>query len=436
MLSSGKIIRLNRIFNPRDGRAVCVAADHGWMSDVTPNVLNLKHILGEVVAGGADAILMSFGTAQRLGSMLRGKNSPAMLIRADWMNLPRLGGSNVSNVLPVLHFKKIASSQAKDALLVGASAITIYYFIGYSDEFEALNIEQSADFAKECRKIGLPLIIEPMAVGGMVTGVNIAEILTTSARIAVEIGADVLKIPYTGDVHTFRKLVSEAKVPVLVLGGAKSDVPQDALELVDEALQAGASGTVFGRNVTKAKDPRKMVQDICALVHEGKTVEEIFGGGAKPWLWHGRDTTGEKPFRIPSLRGVSRNCTGCLLCELACEQWHHPGQFSTDGVRLRIKSKPIDDKPPLHRVVVCTMCGQCVKVCKRHALMIGSKGYLELNRAECDNCGKCIEVCPFELMWADEEGKPIFCDMCGGTPQCVRWCKSGAIIVKYQKQST
>jgi class I fructose-bisphosphate aldolase len=393
------------------------------MSDVTPNVLNLKHILGEVVAGGADAVLMSFGTAMRLGYMFRGKDSPAVLIRADWMNLPRLGGSNMSNVLPVLHFKKIASSQAKDALLVGASGITIYYFVGYSDEFEALNIEQAAEFAKECRKIGLPLIIEPMAVGGMVTGVNISEILVASARIAVEIGADALKIPYTGDVHTFRKLINEAKVPVLVLGGAKSDFPRDALELVDEALQAGASGTVFGRNVTKAKDPRKMVQDICALVHKGRSIEEILNRGIR------FEKEGRRQGKL-GLGGVSRNCTGCLLCELACGQQHYPGQFGTNGARLRIQSKPIDDKPPLHRVVVCTMCGQCVKACERHALVIGSKGYLELDQAVCDGCGECIEACPFELMWLDKEGKPIFCDMCEGSPQCVKWCKSEAIVVR------
>jgi len=255
--SPGKTARLNRLFNPKDGRALCVAADHGWMSDVTPNVMELERILQQVVDGGADGILISYGTALRLGHYLRGKYSPVMLIRADWMNMPRLGGSNVSNVLPVVNFRKMATSFARDALLVGASAITIYYFIGYSDEFEAINIKQASVFARECRKVGLPLIIEPMAVGGMVTGVNIAEVLIASARIAVEIGADALKIPYTGDIYTFRLLVEQAKVPVLVLGGAKSDVPRDALELVDEALRAGASGTVFGRNVTKAKDPKK-----------------------------------------------------------------------------------------------------------------------------------------------------------------------------------
>ncbi|MDZ7376510.1 MAG: hypothetical protein ONB13_07800, partial [candidate division KSB1 bacterium] len=141
--SPGKTARLNRLFNPKDGKAVCVAADHGWMSDPTENVIQLKRILEQVVAGGADGVLMSFGTALRLGYLFQGKDKPAILIRADWMNLPRLGGANVSNVLPVIKFRKMATSRAKDALQMGASAITIYYFIGYSDEFEAINIEQA-----------------------------------------------------------------------------------------------------------------------------------------------------------------------------------------------------------------------------------------------------------------------------------------------------
>jgi len=381
--TSGKTARMNRLFNPNDGKAVCVAADHGWMSDPTANVINLKNILGQVVAGGADGVLMSFGMAQRLGYMFQGKDKPAILIRADWMNLPRLGGANVSNVLPVINFRKMATSRARDALQMGASAITIYYFIGYSDKFEAINIEQAAVFAQECRKVGLPLIIEPMAVGGMVTGVNIAEILIASARIAAEIGADALKIPYTGDVMTFKQLVDQAKVPVLVLGGAKSDVPRDALELVDEALRAGASGTVFGRNVTKAKDPQKMVQDLCALVHGVKTIDEIFETSAR---------------RRVKLRADSINCVGM--------------------------------EPPLNKVSVCTLCEACVKACEPGAIVLNEKGYLELKKELCTHCGACAEACPHNVIWFDEDENPILCDMCGGDPQCVRWCKYDAILLK------
>ena len=417
-ISAGKAARLNRLFNPADHRAVCVAADHGWMSDPTPNVIELERILKLVVEGGADGILISYGTALRLGHLMRGKNSPAMLIRADWMNMPRLGGSNVSNVLPAVNFRKMATSFASDALRVGASAITIYYFIGYSDEFEEINIEQSAIFAQECRKVGLPLIIEPMAVGGMVTGVNIAEILIASGRIAAEIGADALKIPYTGDVKSFKKLVDQAGVPVLVLGGAKSDVPRDALELVDEALQAGAAGTVFGRNVTKAKDPRKMVADICALVHEGKSIDEILG---------------EKRDGYFRLKSIPKNCIGCRLCEIVCERFHETG-YGTYRARLRIEFPKIGDEIKGFKPVICTLCGKCVKACPTGALVIGEKGYLVLDADKCTGCGECVTACPYDVIFLDDNGKPVFCDLCAGDPQCVKWCKEGALITSEMRR--
>lgn len=416
-LSSGKTVRLNRLFNPSDGRAVCVAADHGWMSDPTPNVLELRRILEQVVLGGADGVLVSYGTALRMGSFFEGKHSPALLIRADWMNMPRLGGSNVSNILPAVNFKKKATSSAKDALLVGASAITIYYFIGYSDEFEAANIEQAATFAKECRKVGLPLIIEPMAVGGIVTGVNITEILIASARIAAEIGADALKIPYTNDIKSFKKLIDEAGVPVLVLGGAKSDEPRDALELVDEALRAGASGVVFGRNVTKARDPRKMVADICSLVHGEKTIDEILGIGAKK---RGR------------LRPVAVNCTGCLVCEVVCTHYHS-AEYGQEKKRLRIEFKYRPNEPHTSKPIVCPLCEKCVDACQEGALKIGTEGHLVLEKDRCDACGDCVTACPLHLVMLDEDGTPIFCDLCEGNPQCILWCKRQAIVLTEHK---
>jgi DhnA family fructose-bisphosphate aldolase class Ia/Fe-S-cluster-containing hydrogenase component 2 len=418
-LSPGKTARLNKLFNPKDGRAVCVAADHGWMSDPTPNVLELKRILEQVVSGGADGVLVSFGTAMRMGNLFEGKNSPALLIRADWMNMPRLGGTNVSNILPVVNFKKKATSLASDALMVGASAITIYYFIGYSDEFEALNIEQAAIFAQACRKIGLPLIIEPMAVGGMVTGVNVAELLIASGRIAAEIGADVLKIPYTNDVKTFKKLIEEAGIPVLVLGGAKSDDPRDALELVDEALCAGASGTVFGRNVTKARDPKKMVADICSLVHSEKTIDEILRIGTKK---RGR------------LRPIAANCTGCQICEMVCSHYHS-SVYGQNKNRLRIEFRSRPNEPHIPKPIVCPLCDRCVEACKVGALKVGTDGYLVLERNLCNACGDCVTACPLHLVMLDIDGKPIFCDLCEGDPQCIAWCKRGAIVLTEMKRA-
>lgn len=415
-MGSGKKERLRRIFDPADGRAVCVAADHGWMSDMTFNVVQLKRITKQVVEGGADAILMSFGQANRLGHLLQGRNTPALLVRADWMNMPRLGGANeIINAVPVQKLKRVAAGQAKDALELGASAITIYYFIGYSDQFEAQNVESLAVFARECSRIGLPCIIEPLAVGGMVTGLNMAKLLQSAARIAVEIGADALKIPYTNDLESFRELVRGCEVPVMMLGGARSFLERDALEIVEEGLNAGASGVVFGRNVTKAEDPADMVRKIKMLVHEGKSVDEIYLG-----------TKGKMKLKVNSDK-----CTGCELCLLACHSKH----FNTAGkdkAALRVEKGDVDKwegENPLNSPVVCTLCGKCIDTCPVDAFSFDEEtGALSLNRELCTECGACIKVCPVDVLKLNCDGL-IYCDLCGGQPNCVKWCEKGAIEI-------
>lgn len=408
----GKKVRLNRIFNAQDQRALCVAADHGWMTDPTDNVINLETVLKQVIAGGADALLVSFGTAVRYSHLLKGRGSPALLLRADWMNLPRLGagGASDSNILPAQKFKRVAAASAEDALSMGASGITIYYFIGYSDEFEAENLENCAWFARACERIGLPLIIEPIATGGMVTGTTGTELLIASARIATEIGADALKIPYTGDIESFARLVKDAQIPVLMLGGARSKTPRDALELVEEGLEAGASGIVFGRNITRAKDPEKMVRDIQQLIHSNKTVDEIL----------------KKPGPL-KLKTDSKLCTGCRICEMQCTFFHNKTYGQLSKARLRIESRDKGNK-----IFYCTLCKKCIKACEPGALQINQAvGCIELDKAKCNGCKKCVGVCPMQVVLFDEtEENPLFCDLCNGIPQCVKWCPEEAIKIK------
>ncbi|MCZ7545221.1 MAG: 4Fe-4S dicluster domain-containing protein [Anaerolineae bacterium] len=417
-MNAGVQQRINRILNPRDGRAVCVAADHGWMSDFTPNVAELERIVGQVVAGGADAILMSYGQAQRLGHLLAGRDTPALLVRADWMNMPRLGASNVANAVPQQELRHLPISHAADALRVGASGITIYLFLGYSDDLEASNLEECAAFAQECRRIGLVCIIEPLAVGANVTGANIVDILTLGARMVVEAGADMLKIPYTGDVATMRRLVEVAGVPVLVLGGARSKRDRDGLDLVAEAFEAGAAGTVFGRNVTKAPDPAQMVRNLCALAHGGASVDDVLA---------------PEPVDVIRLKGLAEKCTGCRLCEIACSAYHgHGGNPLYAVVRVHAPEtfsvKRRYQYTPMH----CTLCGKCVEACPEGALVIAD-GVVRWDSAKCQGHGACVEACPLGVVaWqpaGNGAGVPLFCDLCGGDPQCAAQCPEEAIVI-------
>ncbi len=321
-MKTGLQSRMDRLFNRHgDGRAVCVAADHGYMSDVTPNVVELIPVTEAVIAGGVDGILLSPGQAKRLAPYFQGRNGPALILRADWMNMPRLGTSNVANAVPqrlLFHQKVLTAQQALD---LGATAITIYLFLGYNDRVETTGIDVCAKFVSECRQVGLPCIIEPLAYGGQVTGANIVEILTLGARMAVEIGADALKIPYTGDVESFRNLVDIAGVPVLVLGGARSDHERDALELFAEGLEAGGSGCLMGRNVTKSPDPKGMVAQLAGIAHRNWTVDRALR--TEDWNY-------------VRLKAQPAKCTGCQLCVVACVASHGSGDYSTHLSRLRI----------------------------------------------------------------------------------------------------
>jgi len=421
-MKSGLSARLERLFNRHgDGRAICVAADHGYMSDVTVNVVQLRLVVEAVIRGGADGILLSPGQAVRLAPLFQGRQGPALILRADWMNMPRLGTSNVANAVPqrlLLHEKIIS---ARQALSLGASAITIYLFLGYSDRIETKGIDNCARFVSECREAGLPCIIEPLAYGGQVTGANIVEILTLGARMAVEIGADALKIPYTGDVESFRQLIRVSGVPTLVLGGARSDNERDALELYAEAQQAGASGCLMGRNVTKSPDPGAMIEQLSGIAHKNWTVDQALHGEAWDFL---------------RLKAKPALCTGCNLCVVACVGNHDGGSYGTAQALLRIDPGRL---PGQHRVMFCTSCQKCIDVCPRDALRWHPQsGAVELLIERCDNCSECIQICPTGVIIHSDRGitfddgrlldwYPLVCDLCGGAPECVRICPTGAI---------
>jgi class I fructose-bisphosphate aldolase len=420
---------MDRLFNRHgDGRAVCVAADHGYMSDVTPNVVRLRSIAEAVIEGGVDGILLSPGQARRLAPLFKGRAGPALILRADWMNMPRLGTSNVANSVPqrlLMHQKVVTARQALD---LGASAITIYLFLGYNERIEATGVEICAQFVSECRSVGLPCIIEPLAYGGQVTGANIVEILTLGARMAVEIGADALKIPYTGDVDSFRRLVEVSGVPVLVLGGARSDNERDALELFAEGVEAGAKGCLMGRNVTKSPDPRRMVERLCGIAHSGWTVERAMRAEDFPFI---------------RLKAHPANCTGCQLCLVACVASHDGRGYGVNLSRLRIEP---GGKPGQHKVMFCTLCKKCIDICPSQAFRWHPEtAAVELLVDRCNQCDECVKICPtgvivhsdqgFQIAWGESlEWFPVVCDLCGGEPECTAICPTGAIFVSGRKE--
>ena len=246
--------------------------------------------------------------------------------------------------------------------------------------------------------------------------------------MAVEIGADALKIPYTGDVESFRNLVAVAGVPVLVLGGARSDNERDALELFAEGLEAGGSGCLMGRNVTKSPDPRGMVAQLCGIAHQNWTVDRAL----RTDTWN-----------YVRLKAHPAKCTGCQLCVVACVASHDNGVYGTNLSRLRIDP---GRKHGQHKVMFCTLCKKCLDICPTDALRWHAEsGAVELLVDRCTACDECVQICPTEVIVHSDKGiqlasgdmldwYPVVCDMCAGEPECAIICPTGAIFTAERKE--
>jgi len=247
--------RLSRIFC-RDGRALIVAFDHGLIDGPARGMERPAETLAKIVAGGADAILTSYGAATRFAREI----APlGLILRLDG------GGTKLGKMGPGSQFYTV-----QDALRLGADAVAVSAFPGSPQEETTLHT--LATVIGEAHAWGLPVMGE-MVPGGFDSGpeYRTAESIAIAARVAAELGADWVKIPYADG---FDRVVETCYVPTVILGGARKGSERAMLETIRHALDAGAAGVAIGRNIFQADDPAAMTAAVAAIVHKGAAVDE------------------------------------------------------------------------------------------------------------------------------------------------------------------
>jgi DhnA family fructose-bisphosphate aldolase class Ia len=117
---------------------------------------------------------------------------------------------------------------------------------------------------------GVPLLAMVYPRGKNVPDEKDVEMVKLAARVGAELGADIVKVPYTGSADSFRGVVEGCPVPVVIAGGSKlSD--EETLEMIEGAVKSGCAGLSMGRNAFQHEHPEKLVAAACAIVHEGAT---------------------------------------------------------------------------------------------------------------------------------------------------------------------
>jgi fructose-bisphosphate aldolase/2-amino-3,7-dideoxy-D-threo-hept-6-ulosonate synthase len=263
MIDVGRQIRYNRIVNPETGRTVMVPLDHGIILGPLAGIENPTVTVRHVVAGGANAVIFNAGLA--------------LSIYREYMN--RCGAIfNLTNIITDESELTLISS-VENAVRSGAEGVSVQVQIGSPHERDMLNNVRLV--ADECSRWSMPLLLMMYPTQDLLEekGTD-AELL--AARAGAELGADIVKVSYTGDRDSFKALVDACPVPVVIAGGPKKETLFEVLTMVKNAIDCGAVGVALGRNIWQSPDPARMTAALVDIVHHGKTISELHL--PKDWL--------------------------------------------------------------------------------------------------------------------------------------------------------
>lgn len=255
----GKKIRMDRIIDRHSGKTVIIPMDHGVTIGPMTGLIKMEETVNAVAMGGANAIVIHKGLVEA------GHRSS----RKDLGLIIHLSASTKMMSDPNC---KIMVCTVEEAIKLGADAVSVHVNIGAEDEKSML--KDLGAVSKEAMEWGIPLLAMMYTRGPKVENEYDVKWVKHAARVGAELGADIVKVVYTGSVESFREVVEGCFVPVVIAGGEKMGNDQDILKMVKGSMEAGGAGVSIGRNVFQHKDPTKIVQAISKIVHNGSTVEE------------------------------------------------------------------------------------------------------------------------------------------------------------------
>jgi DhnA family fructose-bisphosphate aldolase class Ia len=264
----GKRIRLNRLLR-HDRRTLVVAFDHAMILGPIAGTLDPAKQIKRLVEAKADAVLLNLGNIRHFAEALSSGHVPGLIVRLDWttaFNESAAGSPNGLQTCLVAH--------PEDALRSGADAVITFLFVGSGDGgFEKKEVQRVGSLARECERVGIPLIVESLARGAQVQNPREAKWLMLHTRMAAELGADVIKTEHAEDIDTMRKVVSACPVPILVLGGSRAGTDEEVVSTVHTIVQSGAAGVFFGRNIFQSDNIPELVRRIHAALADKTSVQ-------------------------------------------------------------------------------------------------------------------------------------------------------------------
>ncbi len=253
---NGKKIRMNRI--TKNGKAVIIPMDHGTTIGPVRGIEDMNKTTPLIDEGGATSVVLHKGIIRSL------EEAPSAGI------IMHISASTKLSQNPD---KKVLVGSVEEAVRLGADAVSVHVNVG-GNKSEPDMLYDLGKISEKCEEMQMPLLVMSYPRGDNIKDSMDPENVAMVARVAAELGGDIVKTNYTGDVESFKKVTQGCPIPVVIAGGPKCETDKEVLEMVDGAMKGGAAGISLGRNAFQHDSPKRIVKALRQIIIENKTVEE------------------------------------------------------------------------------------------------------------------------------------------------------------------
>ncbi len=244
------MIKLNKIL--KKGKALFLAYDQGLEhgpSDFNDKNIDPSYILEIGKKAGYTGVVLQKGIASKYKKEIK----VSLILKLN-------GKTNLVKGEPIS--RQLCS--VKEAVKLGADAVGYTIYLG--SQHESIMMREFAKIEKEAHAKGIPVIAWIYPRGKSIKSKSSRELMAYAARVGLEIGADIIKIRYNGNINDLKWAVKSAgKTKVVIAGGVKKN-EKILLKQVKEIMQAGCIGLAIGRNIWQNKKPIYITKKIKKII--------------------------------------------------------------------------------------------------------------------------------------------------------------------------
>lgn len=251
----------NKLIQPflKNDKAMLLAYDHGF--EIGPEALveesiNPEYILDLAVKGGYTGIILQKGIAEKYYTGTDYQKKIPLILKVN-------GKTNISPKKDPLSALNCSVEYAKK---LGAKAVGYTIYLGNSQEDKML--AEFGQVQEKAHQLNMAAIAWTYLRGSFIEDEYDPKLIVYAARVGLELGADMIKIKYSGSRESFARAIQAAGRTKVVLSGGPKVENDGFLETIESVMKAGATGVAVGRNVFQHEDPLLMSDKIKKIIFD------------------------------------------------------------------------------------------------------------------------------------------------------------------------